>query len=184
MESHAKVAGHAVHQQLVVFPLGLLVTAVVFDILRLRLGHPGLAVASYYVIGAGVLAGLLAAFFGLVDYLAIPAGTRAKRVGLLHGIGNVVVVVLFALSWLLRGDQPRHAPTSLAFVLALVGATIAIGTGWLGGELAGRLGVGVDPDASLDAPASYTTWIRLGRASATPGRGGGFELGLRNADSS
>ena len=166
MESHAKAAGHAIHQQLIFFPLGLLATAVLFDILRLIIGHTGFAVASYYMIGAGVLAGLLAAVFGLIDYLAIPAGTRAKRVGLLHGIGNVVVVVLFALSWLLRGDQPHHAPTPLAFVLALLGAAIAIGTGWLGGELVGRLGVGVDPDANLDARASYTTGIRLGRGAA------------------
>ena len=166
MESHAKTAGHAIHQQLIVFPLGLLATAVLFDILRLIIGHTGFAVASYYMIGAGVLAGLLAAVFGLIDYLAIPAGTRAKRVGLLHGIGNVVVVVLFALSWLLRGDQPHHAPTPLAFVLALLGAAIAIGTGWLGGELVDRLGVGVSPGANLDAPSSLSAVpaVRAGEA--------------------
>ncbi len=85
MESHAKLAGHALHQQLVVFPLGLLATAVVFDILRLLIGHTGFAVASYYMIGAGVLSGLLAAVFGLIDYLAIPAGTRAQRLGCCTG---------------------------------------------------------------------------------------------------
>lgn len=176
MESHAKVAGHALHQQLVAFPLGLLVTAVVFDILRLLIGHTGFAVASYYMIGAGILAGLLAAVFGLIDYLAIPAGTRAKRVGLLHGAGNVGVVVLFALSWLLRSGQLRHVPTTGAFVLALLGALVALGTGWLGGELVDRLGVGVDSDANLDAPASYSTGIRLGRGSATP-QGDGSSAG-------
>ena len=168
LESHAKAAGHAIHQQLIVFPLGLLATAVVFDVLRLLTDNDDFATASYYMIAAGVLSGLLAAVFGVIDYLAIPAATRAKRVGAVHGLGNVVVVVLFAGSWLLRNDEPDHVPTTLAFVVALAAAGLAALTGWLGGELVGRLGVGVDPDAHLDAPASFTTGIRLTRAGAAP----------------
>src|SRR5215210_9353299 len=98
MESSARAAGHPIHQQLIVFPLGLLATAVVFDILRLITDNDDFATASYFMIAAGVLAGLLAAVFGAIDYWAIPAGTRARRVGALHGGGNVVVVVLFAVS--------------------------------------------------------------------------------------
>jgi uncharacterized membrane protein len=110
MESSAKAAGHPLHQQLVVFPLGLLATAVVFDVLGLITDVDGFATASFYMIAAGVLSGLLAALFGAIDYLAIPTGTRARRVGAAHGLGNVVVVVLFALSWLLRLDEPGHVP--------------------------------------------------------------------------
>lgn len=161
MESSARAAGHPVHQQLIVFPLGLLGTAVVFDVLRLITGNNGFATAAYFMIAAGVLSGLLAAVFGLIDYLFVPATTRAKRVGALHGVGNVVVVGLFALSWLLRNNADEHVPTTLAFVLALAGAGLSLVTGWLGGELVARLGVGVDPDAHLDAPASFTTGIRL-----------------------
>ncbi len=163
MEGSAKVAGHPIHQQLVVFPLGLLATAVVFDVLRLITDNDDFAIASYYMIAAGILSGLLAAVFGAIDYLAIPAGTRAKRVGAMHGLGNVVVVVLFAASWLLRGGEPEYAPTMLAFLIALVAAVIATVTGWLGGELVDRLGVGVSPDAGLDTPASFDTGIKLGR---------------------
>jgi uncharacterized membrane protein len=170
MEGSVKAAGHPVHQQLIVFPLGLLATAVVFDIIRLFADNDGFATASYFMIGAGVLSGLLAAVFGTVDYLGIPAGTRAKRVGAVHGLGNVVVVVLFAVSWFLRGGEPGHVPTALAFVLSLVGALLATVTGWLGGELVDRLGVGVADDAGLDAPASFETGIRLHRADAAPTR--------------
>jgi uncharacterized membrane protein len=167
MESSAKALGHPIHQVLIVFPLGLLATAVVFDVLRLIFGGDGWAVASFYMIAAGVLGGLLAALFGFIDYLAIPTGTRARRVGAVHGLGNVVVVVLFAVSWLLRNGEGDHAPTALAFVLSLVGAGLALVTGWLGGELVDRLGVGVSPDAGLDAPPSFETGIRLGgRGSA------------------
>ena len=168
LESSAKAAGHAIHQQLIVFPLGLLATAVVFDVLRLLTDNDDFATASYYMIAAGVLSGLLAAVFGAIDYLAVPAGTRARRVGAAHGLGNVVVVALFGLSWLLRNGEPDYVPTTLALTLGLLAAALAALTGWLGGELVGRLGVGVDPDAHLDAPASFTTGIRLARHGAAP----------------
>jgi uncharacterized membrane protein len=96
MESRAKAFGHPVHPMLIVFPLGLLATAVVFDIVYLITDRAGFPVAAAYAIAAGIIGGLLAAAFGLVDWLAIPAGTRAKRVGAAHGVGNVVVVALFA----------------------------------------------------------------------------------------
>src|SRR5215207_6731974 len=163
MQSSAKALGHPIHQQLVVFPLGLLATAVVFDILGLITDVDGFATASWFMIAAGVLSGLLAAVFGLIDYLAVPPGTRARRVGAVHGLGNVV---LFALSWLLRADEPGHVPGTLAFVLALGGEVLATVTGWLGGELVDRLGIGVAPDAGPDTPPSFETGIRLRRSSA------------------
>ena len=170
MESSAKVAGHPIHPLLIVFPLGLLATAVVFDVLRLITDNDDFATASWYMIAAGVLAGLLAAVFGAIDYSAVPVGTRARRIGALHGVGNVVVVALFAVSWFLREGEPGHVPTTLAFLLSLVGALLATGTGWLGGELVDRLGVGVDPDAGLDAPARFDTGIRLHRGDGAATR--------------
>ena len=117
MESRAKLAGHAIHPMLITLPLGLLGTAVVFDIIRAFTDDADFAVASFYLLAAGIIGGLLAALFGLIDWLAIPAGTRAKRVGLWHGAGNVVVVVLFAVSWLLRRGQADYQPTGVAFWL-------------------------------------------------------------------
>ncbi|WP_247048770.1 DUF2231 domain-containing protein [Arthrobacter rhizosphaerae] len=165
MESRAKAAGHAIHQQLVVFPLGLLTGAVVFDIIGLVLNDGRFTTAGYLMIAAGVLMGLLAAVFGFIDYLAVPNQSRAKRVGRLHGIGNAVMLVLFAVSWLLRGGTQNYLPTTLPFVLELLAIVIATGTAWLGGELVSRLGVGVDDGANLDAPAKLTTGIFLKRGA-------------------
>lgn len=155
MESKAKFAGHPVHPMLIVFPLGLLSTAVVFDIIYLISGNSQWTVVAYYMIGAGVIGGLAAAVFGWLDWVAIPNRTRARRIGLWHGVGNVVVLALFILSWVLRREIPETPPTG-AIVAALAGAVIALGTGWLGGELVDRLGVGVDDGAHLDAPSSLT----------------------------
>src|ERR671924_1071419 len=116
MESRVKLFGHPVHPMLIVYPLGLLSMAVIFDILYLIFGNRLLPTASYYMIAAGILGGLLAAIFGFIDWLALPNNTRAKNIGLWHGIGNFVIVVMFALSWLLRMDNPNFVPDSLALL--------------------------------------------------------------------
>jgi uncharacterized membrane protein len=156
MESRAKLLGHPIHQMLVVFPLGLLAMAMIFDLLAIGLNQGYWSEIGYWMIAAGVVTGLLAAPFGFIDWLGIPAGTRAKRIGAVHGIGNVVVVVLFALSWLMRGDAPRN-PGALALALSFAAGALALFTGWLGGELVDRLAVGVDEGAHVDAPSSLTT---------------------------
>ncbi|MGH2536314.1 MAG: DUF2231 domain-containing protein [Candidatus Promineifilaceae bacterium] len=156
MESKVKILGHPIHPILIVFPLGLLATAVIFDILNLIAPNDAFPTVSFWLITAGVVGGLLAAIFGFLDWLAVTRETRAKSVGLWHGIGNVVVVLLFALSWLLRRGEPGTAPTTLAFVLSLLGAALALVTAWLGGEMVYRLRVGVDRGAHLDAPSSLS----------------------------
>jgi uncharacterized membrane protein len=156
MESRAKLFGHPIHQMLIVFPLGLLAMALVFDAVRLITGNGYWSEIAFWMIGAGVVTGLLAAPFGFVDWLGIPSGTRAKRVGALHGAGNVVVVLLYAVSWLARMETPA-APSTLAFILAYAGGGLALFTGWLGGELVDRLAVGVDEGAHVDAPSSLRT---------------------------
>jgi uncharacterized membrane protein len=141
---------------LIVFPLGLLATAVIFDILFLASNNRLLPTASYYMIAAGILGGLLAAIFGFIDWLALPNGSRAKSIGLWHGIGNVVIVGLFAVSWLLRGNNVDFVPDGLALILSFAGTALALITAWIGGELVYRLGVGVDPGANVNAPNSIT----------------------------
>jgi uncharacterized membrane protein len=160
MESRAKLAGHAVHPMLIVFPLGLLGMATIFDLIFAATGTRDLPVASYWMIAAGIITGLLAAVFGFRDWLAVPSGTRAKSVGLWHGAGNVVIVLLFSASWLLRrganAGGVEYAPNGLPLVLEVVGLVLALVTGWLGGELVERLGVGVDEGAHLQAPSSLS----------------------------
>jgi uncharacterized membrane protein len=156
MESRAKLLGHPIHQMLIVFPVGLLAMAVIFDVLALLAGFTDLTSASYWMIAAGVVTGLLAAPFGAIDWLAIPSRTRAKRIGAVHGIGNVVVVLLFAASWVLRANA-ANTPDTTALVLSFAGGALALFTAWLGGELVDRLAVGVDEGAHLDAPSSLTT---------------------------
>lgn len=140
---------------LIVFPLGLLAMAVIFDIIQMITHNGPWSGVAFYMIGAGVISGLIAAAFGLIDWIAIPSHTRAKSIGLLHAVGNVIVLVLFAVSWWLRRPTPDD-PGTVALICSFVGVILALFTGWLGGELVDRLGVGVDPGANLDASSSLS----------------------------
>jgi uncharacterized membrane protein len=157
MESRAKVLGHGAHPMLIVFPLGLLATAVIFDVIYLVTGTEQWSVIAFWLIAAGIIGGLVAAIPGWIDWFAIPSNTRAKSVGIFHGGGNVLVLILFAVSWWLRRDgesgfEMAGAPNTLALICSFAGAGLSLLTGWLGGELVERLGVAVHPGAHLDAP--------------------------------
>ena len=155
MESKVKAFGHAIHPMLIVFPLGLLATSLIFDIIHWITGNGFFSVVAFWMITAGVIGALLAAIFGLIDWIALPSGTRAKRIGLWHGLGNVVIVLLFIVSWLIRLNAQSN-PNVFASILSIVGVVLALFTGWLGGELVDRLGVGVDEGANLNAPSSLS----------------------------
>lgn len=152
MRAKARFLGHSVHQMLIVFPLGLLGAAVVFDVIYLATAGDAFGVAAYWMMAAGLVGGVLAAPFGLIDWLAIPEGTRAKRVGALHGTGNVLVLLLFATSFFLRDQE--YSPSLDQMAWSFAGIAIALVTAWLGGELVARLAIGVDEDAGVNAPSS------------------------------
>lgn len=160
MESKAKALGHPIHQMLIPFPFGLLATAVIFDIVYLLWGNPTMVTVSYWMVVGGIIGAVIAAPFGLIDWLAIPQNTRAKTVGMIHGLGNVVVLLLFLGSWWFRYSAPpqpvAYLPSTAALVLSFIGFGLAGVTGWLGGELVDRLSVGVDDGANLNAPSSLS----------------------------
>jgi uncharacterized membrane protein len=155
MESRVKSMGHPIHPMLVSFPLGLLVAAAVFDIVHLVTGNGYWSGLAFWMIVVGVITGVLAAIIGTIDALAIPSGTRAKWVSVLHGSCNALVLALFVVSMILRINVPGNPPV-VAYVLSFLGAALLGVTGWLGGELMLRLGIGVDEGANLNAPSSLS----------------------------
>ncbi len=166
MKAQATALGHPIHPMLIVFPLGLFPVAVIFDLIYWFNHNPRWAEVSYWIIAAGIVGALLAAVFGLIDWLKIPSGTRAKTIGLVHGLTNVIVAGLFIVSWLLRRPNPA-APDFLDIMLGIIAVVLALFAGWLGGELVYRLNVGVDEGAHLDAPNSLSGRSARERASGS-----------------
>src|SRR5689334_5378938 len=129
MGKTVKFLGHSLHRQLIAFPLGLFITAAAFDIICAVTGRLQWTQMAFYLIGAGIITGLAAALFGFLDWLGVPDNTRAKRIGAVHGLGNVVVVLLFLGSLLLRWPDPAAVP-GLAYVLSYVAVALIFFTGW------------------------------------------------------
>jgi uncharacterized membrane protein len=155
MESKAKFLGHPIHQILIVIPLGLFVTGTIIDVISSVWRHGKFAYSAFVMIGGGIVGGIAAAVFGLIDFLAIPVNTAAKVVGLLHAVGNVFLLALFGASWLARKDHPEK-PGTKARILSLLGVAMGGATGWLGGELVDRYGIGVSRGANLNAPSTLS----------------------------
>lgn len=150
MKSKAHLFGHSLHQILIAFPVALLSTSVLFDVLWRVTGDAKWPPMAFYLIEIGILGGLLAALFGFIDYLGIPSGVRAKRTGAVHGFASVIVVAIFAGSWASRLGHV-DAPPPHALFLSFCGVAFLGVAGWLGGELVTRYAVGVVDGAHVDA---------------------------------
>jgi uncharacterized membrane protein len=138
---------------LVTFPIGAIGLSVACDTLYGTTAQPKYAIASRLALDFGLVTALMAAPFGYLDFRAIQRGTRAKRIGLLHALGNLTMLGLFATSRMLRRRSKAPAAarwiSGAGFMLAGVGA-------WLGGELIARHGIGVHDVIGQDAPGSLT----------------------------
>ena len=167
MESRAKLFGHAIHPMLIPFPLGLLMTSFVFDVVYLLTGNGKWAEIAFWMIAAGVIGGLVAAVFGTIDLARVPDDSRAHSIGVWHAVFSVSMVVLFAVSWLLSFLGAPTEPGAIPILLSLLGVVLAVLTGWFGGELVERLGIGVYEGAHPNSPNSLS-----GRPASEDSTGG------------
>jgi uncharacterized membrane protein len=147
MDSRIKLLGHAPHPMLVMFPLGALGFSVASDALHTCVGHRRYAEAARQALDFTLATALLAAPFGTIDWLATPRATRARRIGLWHGVGNAALLGLLATSRLLRS---RRHDSAAAKWLSAGGFLLAGVTGWLGAELVEHHRIGI-PEAAGDA---------------------------------
>jgi uncharacterized membrane protein len=144
MKSKASIAGHPVHPILIPFPLALWVTSFAADVLFYFLRHPTLLVISKFLLAAGCLGGVAAAIPGIIDWLAIK-NDDVKKVANWHARLNVIALIVFAISFFLRlssYSQLVGRKLTIPFLLSLVGVILIAISGWLGGELVFRFGVG------------------------------------------
>ena len=144
MRSNASIAGHPVHPMLIPFPFALWVTSFIVDVLFYFLRHPTLLIIAKFMIAAGCIGAVAAAIPGIIDWLSIRNG-EVKRVANWHARLNIAALVVFAISLFLR--MARYSDfvgrrLTIPFLLSLVGIILISISGWLGGELVFRYGVG------------------------------------------
>lgn len=149
MASKASIAGHPLHPMLIPFPLALWVTSFVVDILFYFLRHATLLVVAKFLLAAGCLGAVAAAVPGIIDWLSIKSAD-VKKVANWHARLNIVALVVFAISLALRMGRYSELvgrKLTIPFLLSLVGVILITISGWLGGELVFRHGMGMTKDA-------------------------------------
>jgi nitrite reductase/ring-hydroxylating ferredoxin subunit/uncharacterized membrane protein len=129
---------------LVGFPIGLLVTSFIFDMLGVWRDSPTLWMVGWYCIVAGLISGVVAAIPGVIDlFSVVPRNSSARKRGYTHGILNGLVILIFVAEAAYRGG-PDLRPNGTAVILSLIGVVLLGCSGWLGGTLAYRNQIGVD----------------------------------------
>ena len=143
--STAAIAGHPLHPLLVTLPIGFLIGAFLSDIAFYYTGDGFWARASAWLIGAGLVTGILAAIAGLIDFLGSER-IRSLTIAWFHFGGNGIAMVLTAVNLYFRSESDMIAVTGGQLLLSILVVVIFAVTGWLGGELVFRHGAGVIGD--------------------------------------
>lgn len=140
LRSTFAINGHPLHPLLVPIPIALFVSALATDIAYAAGCGEGFATASVWLLGGGLAGAVLAAIAGFTDFAANSA-IRALRDAWLHLFANLTVVVIELVSFSLRlGD--RWIADGLGLGLSVVAVLLLLFSGWKGGELVFRHGVG------------------------------------------
>lgn len=139
--STARIGGHPIHPMLVPFPIVCFVGAFVTDLMFTRNGELGWATASNWLLGVGLVMAALAAVAGLTDFLG-DSRVRSLSDAVKHMLANVTAVVIEAVNLVLRLGDPDFIGSTGIYLSGLV-VLILLYSGWKGGELVFRHGVGV-----------------------------------------
>lgn len=108
---------------------------------------PFWAKAALWLIGAGFIAGLVAALTGMLDFLKIDR-VRKHSAGWLHMSGNITAMVLTLVNWGIRWNNVEGAVLPAGLIISSIVASLLGVTGWLGAELVYRHKISVIGDSA------------------------------------
>ena len=139
--STAKIGGHPIHPMLIPFPIVCFIGTLVTDIMFLQTDGHGWATASRILLLVGLIMAALAAVAGLTDFMGDDRIRRSSD-ALKHMLANVTAVVLEIVNLVLRlhNDDAIRSP---GIYLSVIVVLILVYSGWKGGDLVFKHGIGV-----------------------------------------
>jgi uncharacterized membrane protein len=155
--------GHPIHPMLVTIPIGAFVATLAFDIASVTIEGRAYGRPAVWLSLLGIIGGLVASLFGLVDYRRLTKGTRAHAVATRHMILMDLVLICFVVGFFVRRADSNYylyGTPKLALALSVLGVGIMLIGGWLGGKLAYSYGSRVADESdqikahSLSAPSA------------------------------
>ena len=130
------IAGVPIHAMLVPFPIVCFTGALLTDITYSNSPQVQWANFSQWLLAVGFIVGLLAAIFGLIDFLA--AGRTRPRIGWFHLAGNAIVLVLALFNNLVHSRDGWTGVVPTGLTLSVITVLLMVVTGFLGWRMAYR----------------------------------------------
>ena len=156
IQSKVTIKQHPLHPMVVVFPTSFLISTVVTDVLFWWRGEPLWAYMSFWLTAAGFGIGVVAAILGFIDFVQLRQ-VRRHVAGWSHFIVAFLALSLAGANVQLRIDDPIGAVLPWGIVTSTVMMILVVITGWLGGTLTFRHGIGTyshELDAGGDESAA------------------------------
>ena len=144
--STAQIGGHPIHPMLVQFPIVGFIGTLVADIVFVRSSNAGFATASHWLLIVGLGMAALAAVTGLTDFFGDKRIQGADAVK--HMLANVTAVVLELVNLILRLNNDAFIASTGVYISGVV-VLILLYSGWMGGKLVYKHGIGVNDTANL-----------------------------------
>jgi uncharacterized membrane protein len=146
MASPARLGKHPVHPMLIPFPIALWVFSLVADLIYLWRGNPVWRdYIAFYTLMGGTIGGAMAAVPGIIDWLSLE-DREVVKIANWHARLNVIALLVFASSFYLRTTSGAGLVTgsyTIPVGLSILGVILITISGWLGGEMVFKHGVGV-----------------------------------------
>lgn len=166
---HGVWLGHPVHPPLASLTSGALATTVALDAFSVVPGRPAheMVDASRFAsraLGVGILASIGSAITGATDWQH--THEKDRRVGLVHGVVNLVATGLYAQSWWDR-RRGRHGR---GIALTALGYLITVGGSYLGGALVFESGIGIDQSGRRLRTSEWTPVLDASSLNGKPVR--------------
>ena len=144
--STLKIGDHPVHPMLIPFPIVCFILTFAADVAYSRTSDAFWATGSRWLLGVGLVTAALAAVTGLTDYVG-DAKLRSSSDALKHMLANVTAVVLELVNFFLRLNNTDFIASTGVYISGVV-VLILLYSGWKGGDLVFRSGVGVRPTSN------------------------------------
>jgi uncharacterized membrane protein len=168
MGSRLRLRGNAVQPLLLMFPLGLVAVAIIFDVSHLGGAPAILGTVAYWNIVAGLVGGGLTAAVLWIDSRSTPH-RAAARLGVFRFLLDLAVLIVFAVVLLLRVRTADRTADPGVVAVELAGMLTAGFAAWFGGRLGEPAATAVRGGRLGEPAATAVRGGRLGEPAATAG---------------
>ena len=143
-----------IHPMIVHFPIALIITSVIFDILSRITNIERLSYSANYVMIFGVISGYIAIIFGFIAFLKVGDVYRGvEEIALTHGALGVTVIIFFTMLLGMRGGikwQQLGKGSIPDLVYSIIGILLLLWIASLGSRMVYEHGAAVNKEIIKD----------------------------------